>query len=71
MPYFTYTDDPAQHEPYMRCAKCNADLCTVEEGDSLAVIIAVADDHERDCPGYLLPEEPDVLEDDEAAEASR
>jgi hypothetical protein len=42
---FTWDDDPAQHEPYMKCEKCGAHLCTIEEGDSLGVIVGVAEDH--------------------------
>lgn len=42
---FTWADDPAQHEPFMRCRECGADLCTVEEGDTLDVLVSVAGDH--------------------------
>jgi hypothetical protein len=49
--YFTYDDDPAQHEPFMRCDVCGVNLCSVEEGDTLDVLNAVAKDHGPECPG--------------------
>lgn len=51
--YFTYADDSAQHEPFMRCTVCSEDLCTVEEGDNLSVLSSVLDDHARECSGPL------------------
>ena len=56
MPYFTWDDDTAQHEPFIRCEKCNADLCTAEEGDTLDLIVAVAADHATECPGVPAPD---------------
>jgi uncharacterized protein with PIN domain len=49
--YFTCDNDPAQLEPFMRCAACNENLCTVEEGDTLTVLNLVAEDHARECAG--------------------
>jgi uncharacterized protein with PIN domain len=49
--YFTSDDDPAQLEPFMRCGACNENLCTVEEGDTLNVLNALADEHARECAG--------------------
>jgi hypothetical protein len=48
---YTWGDDPAQHEPFMRCTACNDDLCTVEEGDTLSVLVSVAEDHAPECAG--------------------
>jgi hypothetical protein len=42
---FTWDNDPAQHEPFVVCGNCGAKLCTVEEGDTLDVIVSVAADH--------------------------
>jgi hypothetical protein len=43
--HFTWDDDPAQHEPFMVCDVCGERLCTIEEGDSLSVIVAVLAGH--------------------------
>lgn len=54
--HFTWDDDPAQSEPFLICDRCGMKLCTVEEGDSLSVIVAVADDHwnnnASECDGH-------------------
>lgn len=42
---FTWNDDPAQREPFMVCGRCGAKLCTIEENDSLSVIVSVATEH--------------------------
>lgn len=46
--HFTWDDDPAQHEPFMTCDVCGERLCTVEEGDSLSVLVDVLADHDRE-----------------------
>lgn len=55
--HFTRDDDPAQSEPFLICDRCGAKLCTVEEGDSLSVIVSVADDHRShasECDDHVL-----------------
>ena len=47
---FTWEDDPAQHEPFVICTACDKKLCTIEEGDTLTMIVDVVDDHHlREC----------------------
>lgn len=41
----TWDDDPAQHEPFLRCEECGTHLCSAEEGDALSVLVSVAEDH--------------------------
>lgn len=45
---FTWDGDAAQHEPFLVCDECKEKLCTVEEGDSLELIVAVANDHAKE-----------------------
>jgi len=41
----TWDDDLAQHEPFLVCEDCGAKLCSVEEGDSFAILLATVSDH--------------------------
>jgi len=41
----TWNDDPAQHEPFLVCKRCDEKLCSVEEGDSFDTLLAVVADH--------------------------
>lgn len=42
----TRDGDPAQFDPFLACSNCSAHLCTVEEQDTLDVLVAVAQAHE-------------------------
>lgn len=44
----TRLDDPAQFDPFVICDDCGEQLCTVEEGDSIEVLVSVTTDHQ--CP---------------------
>jgi hypothetical protein len=61
---FTHNNDPAQFEPYMICVKCGDKLCSIEEGDTLAVIVGCA---EHTCAtnsdGLLTSLGPDAFEE--------
>jgi hypothetical protein len=43
--YATWDDDPAQHEPFLVCRLCQKKLCSVEEGDTFDVLLAVVRAH--------------------------
>lgn len=42
---FVASDDGEKRDPEMRCTLCGEHLCDVEHGDTLDVIVAVADNH--------------------------
>ena len=44
------SDDSVKHDLELLCLRCAAHLCDVQHDDSLAVLVAVATDHERECP---------------------
>ena len=39
------SDDPAQHDHDLICKECGERLCTIEDGDTLAILASVVGDH--------------------------
>lgn len=38
-------------DPELRCSLCGTYLCAVDDGDSLAILVGMAEDHVDECSG--------------------